>query len=149
MEGAPEGENPGRRIWERDKSNRLRRVNFHEMIYALTCGCHQQPANEKQQYKNHQRLKYKKRKHKLREGGDADLNKMSLEHKITTVSDLMESTLARIITLAVNDFGYGDTTNNFIVNWVHPLLLKDHYEYIKEYKPKWNQAMNCPFEDEY
>ena len=61
----------------------------------------------------------------------------------------MESTLARIITLAVNDFGYGDTTNNFIVNWVHPLLLKDHYEYIKEYKPKWNQAMNCPFEDEY
>ena len=72
------------------------------MIYALTCGRHQQPIHEKQLSKNLQRLKYKQRKSKLREGGDAARNKMSLELKISTVAELTESTLDIFITLAKN-----------------------------------------------
>ena len=58
------------------------------MIYALTCGFHQKSVSAKQLSKNRQRLKYKQLKCKLCEGGDSDLNKMSLEHKIPTVSEL-------------------------------------------------------------
>ena len=35
-----------------------------------------------------------------------------------------------------------------IVNWVHPLFLKDHGEDSNEDNPNWNQAMNGPFADE-
>ena len=53
---------------------------------------------------------YKQWKRKIREGVDNALNKMSLEHKIPTVSDLMESPLGRFIILAANDYGYEGTT---------------------------------------
>ena len=80
-------------------------------------------------------LKYKKWKCKLCEGGYSVLNKMSLEHKIPTVSDLMESAMDRFITLATNDFCCMGTTKKFIVNCVHTLLLKAHDESSKEDKP--------------
>ena len=96
------------------------------MLYALTCGRHQQPVHEKNLSKLFQRLKYKQHKRKLHEGGDAALNKMSLEHKIPTVSDLTEITLARFITLSANYCGYKVTYKELIVNWVHPFFLKDH-----------------------
>ena len=102
------------------------------MIYALTYSRHQQPVHAKQIYKNHQRLKYKQWKRKLLEGGYAALNKMSLENKIPTVANLMEITLARFITLAANGCGYQGTTKEFIVNWVHSLFLKAHFEASKE-----------------
>ena len=63
---------------------------------------------------------------------DYDLNKMSLEHKITTIDDFMESPLDIFITLAVNSCGYEGTTKELILNWVHPLFLKDHNEASKE-----------------
>ena len=53
-----------------------------------------------------------------------------------------------LITLAANDCGYEGTTNELIVNWVHPLFLMDHAEANKEDNPNWNQAMNGPFADE-
>ena len=80
------------------------------MIYAFTCGCHQQPFHIKNLSKNHQRLNYKKWKRKLREGEDSDLNKIILENKIPTVDDLMESPLAIFITIVANDCGYEGTT---------------------------------------
>ena len=98
------------------------------MIYALTCGRHQQPIHEKQLSKNLQRLKYKQRKSKLREGGDAARNKMSLEHKIPNVAELMENYLDRFINLSVNDCGYGGTTKELIIKWVHLLFLNAHTE---------------------
>ena len=69
------------------------------MLYALTCGRHQQPVHSKQIYKKLQRLKYNQQKRKLREGGDAALNKMILEHKVPTVADLMEIPLDIFIAL--------------------------------------------------
>ena len=80
------------------------------MIYVFPCGRHQQPVHKKQLSKNHQRLKYKQCKRKIREGGDSTLNKMSVEHKIPTVYDLMEILLARFITLAANYYGCEVTT---------------------------------------
>ena len=130
---SPQGSNPGRPIWERDK-NILMRASLNKMLYALTCGHHQQHINAKQLYKNNQRLKYKQRKRKIREGGDSVLNKMSLEHKIPTVASLMKSPLDKYITLAKNYCVYEGTKNAFIVNWVHPLFLKARAEASKEDK---------------
>ena len=72
---------------------------------------------------------------------------MSLEYKIPTLSDLMEISLARFVTLAENDCGYELTTKEFIVNWVHPLSLKARSEDSKEYNPNRYQAKNGPFAD--
>ena len=77
------------------------------MIYALTCGYHQQPVQSKQVSKKRQMIKYKQCKRKLCERGDSALNEMNIEHKIPTVYDLMENTLDIFITLALNDYGRG------------------------------------------
>ena len=119
------------------------------MLYLLNCGRHQQHVHAKKIYKKRQSLKYKQWKRKLYEGGDAALNKMSLEHKIPTVFDLTESPLDIFITLSTNDCGYEGTTKEFIVNWFHLLYLKAHYEASKEGKPNWNQSFNGPFYNEY
>ena len=105
------------------------------MVYALTCGLHQQPVQAKQISKNRQSSKYKQRKRKLRKGGDYALNKMDSKDKIPTLADLMENIVARLITLAANDCSYEGTTNELIFNWVHPLFLKAHAEYSKYYNP--------------
>ena len=70
---------------------------------------------------------------------------MSLEHKIRTVANLMKSPLDKFITLAVNYWCCEVTTNEFIVKWVHPLLLEDQAEDSKEDKPNWDQEINGPF----
>ena len=56
---------------------------------------------------------------------------MSLENKIPTVADLMESLLAKFITLAADYCGYEYKTKEWIVNWVNPLFLKAHSEASK------------------
>ena len=94
------------------------------MPFKLTCGRHQKHVHEKQLSNFFQRLKYKKYKRKLCEGGDAARNKMSLELKISTVAELTESTLDIFITLAKNYCGYDGTTEDLIVKWVHPLFMK-------------------------
>ena len=74
---------------------------------------------------------------------------MRLENKIQTVADWMESPLAVFISIAANYCGYEVTTNQLIINWVHPLFLNDHFESRKEDNTNWNQAMHVPFYDEY
>ena len=44
---------------------------------------------------------------------------MSLTDGIPTVADLMDSPLAKYITLAANDCRYGGTAEELIVNYVH------------------------------
>ena len=90
----------------------------------MNFGHHQQHVHEKQLSQNHQRLKDKKWRRKIREGGYSALNKMSLEPKIPTLANLMESPLDKFITLAANYCVHEDTTNEFIINWIHPLFLK-------------------------
>ena len=70
---------------------------------------------------------------------------MSLEHNIPTVANLVKSPLDKFITLDANYCVHEGTTNEFIVNWVHPLFLKAYAESSKEYNPNWNQEINSPF----
>ena len=57
---------------------------------------------------------------------------LSLTDGIPTVAELMDSPLAKYITLAANDCGYGGTTEELIVSYVHPLFLKAHSAASKE-----------------
>jgi len=78
------------------------------------------------------------------EEADRLLNIMELRDDVPTVEELLESPLSRFITLAANSCGYSGTTQELIVNWVHPLFLK-----AKAEDPNWWEAMKSPFADEY
>ena len=52
----------------------------------------------------------------------------------------MDSPLAKYITLATNECGYGGTVEELIVSYVHPLFLKAHLAASKENNPSWKQA---------
>ena len=107
----------------------------------MACVRHQEPIWTKHVFKNHQRLKYKQLKRKLHP------NKTSLEHTILTIDELMESPLDIFISFAATFFVCEYTTNELIVNIVHPLFLKDNAEASKEDNPNWNQVMSGPFAD--
>ena len=47
------------------------------------------------------------------------MDKMSSEHKIPTVAELMKSLLDKFINLDANDCVYEGTTKELILNWVH------------------------------
>ena len=50
---------------------------------------------------------------------------MAIGDQFPTVSGFMASPLSKYITLAANNFGYGGTVEELIVNYVHLLFLKD------------------------
>ena len=132
--------------------------------YALTCGKHDPPPRAKQLSKKRKRLNYIQYKRHLRDEGDAKLLSMkevgescptvSSEYETSwkscpTVAELMDSPLSKFITLAANDCGYSGTTEELIVNYVHPLFLSAKSAASKEDNPNWRQAMQGPFADEY
>ena len=51
--------------------------------------------------------------------------------------------------MAANDYGYSGTSEDLIVNHVHPLFLKAKASAREEDNPNWRQAMNGQFADEY
>jgi len=57
---------------------------------------------------------------------------MPMTDGIPTVAKLMDSPLARYITLAANDCGYGGTAVELIVSYVHPLFLKAHSSFFRK-----------------
>ncbi len=59
---------------------------------------------------------------------------------ISTVAELMDSPLAKYITLAANDCGCSGTAEELIVNYVHPLFLKAHSAASKLDNPNWKEA---------
>ena len=68
-------------------------------------------------------LNYKQYKHSLHENGDMSLQSMMVEDKCPTVAKLMDSPLAKYIIIASNDCGYGGTTEELIVNYIHLFFL--------------------------
>ena len=62
---------------------------------------------------------------------------MELLDEIPTVETLLDSPLSRFITLAANNCGYSGTTEELVVNWVHPLFLKAKAEASKADNPSW------------
>ena len=77
------------------------------------------------------------------------LSMLTLINGIPTMAELMDSPLAKYITLAANDCGYGGTTEELIVSYVHPLFLKAHSAASKEDNPNWSQATQGKFADKY
>ena len=53
------------------------------------------------------------------------LQSMIVGDQFQIVADLMSIPLADYITIVANDCGYGGTSEELIVNDVHPLFLKD------------------------
>jgi hypothetical protein len=95
------------------------------------------------------RLKFKQYRRTLKENGDESLSMMTMTDGIPTVADLMDSPLAKYITLAANDCGYGGTAEELIVSYVHPLFLKAQAAASKEDNPSWKQATRGKFADQY
>ena len=52
------------------------------------------------------------------------LQSMTVEKQCPIVAGLMDSTVAKYITLSSNDYVYGGTAEDLIVNDIHPLFLK-------------------------
>ena len=68
---------------------------------------------------------------------------------IPTITELLDSPISKFIALAANDCGYEGTTQDLIVNYVHPLFLKAKAAASQEDNPNWRQDMNGQFADEY
>ena len=77
------------------------------------------------------------------------LHRMSLVEQCPTVAELMASPLAKYITLAADDCGYGGTAEELIVDYIHPLFLKAKAAASREDNPNWREATNGPFADDY
>ncbi len=66
------------------------------------------------------------------------LSMLTMTDRIPTVAESMDSPLAKYITLAANDCGYGGTGEELIASYVHPLFLKAHLAASKEDTPNWS-----------
>ena len=151
-------------VWKPNSDGKLEKLNLwayrqsltkldklNRDIFTLTFGKREVPPMAKILSRKKQRLKYKQYRRSLREDGDAALSMMALTDDLDgiTVADLMESPLARYITLAANDCGYSGTAEELIVSYVHPLFLKAHSAASREDNPSWKQATQGKFADEY
>ncbi len=74
---------------------------------------------------------------------------LTLDKTIPSVADLMDSPLAKYITLAANDCGYNGTTKELSVTYIHPLFLKADSAASKVDNPSWCEATRGKSADEY
>ena len=102
---------------------RLELAQFNRDLYYLTFGHHDKPPQAKILSKKHKCLNYKQYKRLLREGGDMALNNAQVKEKCPTVADIFDSPISKFITLAENEFGYGGTVEDLIVNYVHTFFI--------------------------
>ena len=149
-------------VWKYDAEGRLERFNLwtyqrsltklaklNRDIFTLTLGPRLIPARALILSKKRKRIKFKEYRRNLRESGEMSLSMMTLTDGIPTVAELMNSPLAKYITLAANDCGYSGTAEELVVSYVHPLFLKAHSAASKEDNPNWKQATRGKFADEY
>ena len=154
--------------WNREPGGRLRRHNFASMSpdqfnsakahmsrkdrkqYEVSLGAKKPPRACRLSRK---KMKYRQRRKRKQEIGDAMLNAMhfgdDIDEKPVTVGEILNSPLAKFIHLAANDCGYRGSERELICNWIHPLFLKAKAAASKEDNPNWWQAMSGPFADEY
>ena len=150
-------------VWKSDADGKLERFNLwtyqrsltklaklNRDIFTLTLGPRQIPPQALiLMSRKKKRLKFKQYRRTLKENGDESLSMMTMTDGIPTVADLMDSPLAKYITLAANDCGYGGTAEELIVSYVHPLFLKAQAGASKEDNPSWKQATRGKFADQY
>jgi hypothetical protein len=133
--------------WIHGEDSRMERVNFCELkwlramgqlnrdIFALTFCAKQIPPYARSMSKKKKRLKYKQYCRCLQSSGDWALQLMSLEDSLPSISDLINSSLSKYITLAANDCRYNGTAEDLMVRYVHPLFLRAHSAASKEDNP--------------
>ena len=109
-------------------------------VFTLTLGSWQIPPQALILLKKKKQLKFKQYHRRLKENGDLLLSMLSMTDGIPTVAELMDSPLAKYITLAANDCGYSGTAEELIVTYVHPLFLKAHSAASKSDNPSWKEA---------
>ena len=80
-------------------------------------------------------MKYRQRLKQWMDESDRMLNAMELQDDVPTVQELLDSPLFPFISFATNSCGYKGTTQELIVNWVHPLFLKAKAEASKADNP--------------
>ena len=103
----------------------LNKLNWN--LYALTFGPQTIPPISQKISKNRMSLTYNHYKRSLCKNGDMLLQRMMVVEQHPTVAGLMASQLAKYITIASNTCGYGGTTEELILNYVHLLFLKYKY----------------------
>jgi hypothetical protein len=74
---------------------------------------------------------------------------MLTEDSLPSISDLINSSLSKYITLAANDCGYDGTAEELIVSYVHPLFLQAHSAASKWDNPGWRVATWGKFANDY
>ena len=79
---------------------------LNQEIHALTCGQHNVPPMSRKLPAKHTHLNYQQYKRRLRCGGDMALNHTRLEEQCPTMTELLESPITKLITLATNGSGY-------------------------------------------
>ncbi len=103
-------------------------------VFTLTLGSWQIPPQMK-------RIKFKQYRRRFKENGDLLLLMLSMTDGIPTVAELMDSPLAKYITLAANDCGYSGTAEELIVTYVHPFFLKAHSAASKSDNPSHSRQV--------
>ncbi len=124
-------------------------AKLNQDVFTLTLGSPQIPSKALILSQKKKQLKFKQYRRRLKENGDLLLSMLPMTDGIPTVAELMDSPLAKYITLAANDCGYSDTAEKLIVNYVHPLFLKAHSAASKLDNPSWKEATQGKFADEY
>jgi hypothetical protein len=75
---------------------------------------------------------------------------LTLDKTIPTVmADLLDSPLAKYITLAANHCGHSGKAGESIVTYVHLLFLKAHSAASKADNPSWREVTRGKFASEY
>ena len=74
---------------------------------------------------------------------------MHLDYSIPTIKEWLDIPISKFIALDANDCEYSGTSEDLIVNHVHPLFLKSKAAVSAEDDPNWLQARNGQIADEY
>ena len=77
------------------------------------------------------------------------VNSIYLDNSIPTIEEFLDRPISKFITIAANDCGYSGTSEDLIVNHIHPLFLKAKAVASAEDNLNWRQAMNGQLSDEY
>ena len=92
-------------------------------------------------------LNYNQYKRSLSDNGDMLLHSMMVGEKCPKFADIMDTTLAKSISISANNGRYGGMAEKLIVNYVHLLFLKANYTAIQEDNPDWHEATTGVFSE--
>ena len=136
---SPEIDNSRNPVWKQDNNNRFKCLKLNRGLYYLTCGHQHQPPMSKKLSQKRKRLNYKRYSRQLKDESNMTVNLMHLYNSIPTIRQLLDSPISNFINLAANDCGYSGTSEDLIVNHVHPLFLKAKAAALAEDNPNLRQ----------